>query len=276
MIVIRRMMPVMAVVLVRGRVDRLAIRLRYRLVYVLRFAPHVIRVRLRQPDRGGGGGGGGGRPSPSLAAPSSPSPTLRPRTRRLRLPAHAQSLHLLRAILDDRLLHPALFAALVIRDGSRRRRAVPASLLRGLGGTRGRGGVTRDGGPQRRPLLLVPVFGPLLRLLLLLPDQLLDQTVLIGGYVVRGEQRRDLKNKMVKMVKKMVKMVKMAKMVKMVKSFEEGVSISSSHLPDGTRASPRNRRPGTEGIRIKSVLVRKRLRGLERSRGRRGKSEIFT
>lgn len=170
------MVPV-AMVLVRGGIDRLAIRLRYRLVDVLRFAPHVIRVRFCQSD-----GGGGGRPSPSLAAPAAPLAATR-------LSAHAEALHLLRAILH-RVLRP-LFAALVVRV-SRRRRAVSTSLLRGLGGTGGRGGVTRNGRPQRRPVLL-RVFGSLFRLLLLLPDQLLDQTVLIGGYVVRREQRRPLK-----------------------------------------------------------------------------------
>lgn len=193
MIVGRMTMPV-AMVLVRRGIYRLAIRLRYSFVYVLRFAPHVIRVRFCQSD-----GGGGGRPSPSpaLAAPSPSAPLA---ATRLRLSAHAEALHLLRAILH-RVLHPLLlFTALVIRVPSRRRAvstttttttATP-SLLRALRGTGGRGGVTRNGWPQRGPVLL-RVFGTLFRLLLLLSDQLLDQTVLIGGYVIRREQRRALK-----------------------------------------------------------------------------------
>lgn len=186
----RRMMPVVAMmVLVRRGIDRLAIRLRYSLVDVFRFAPHVIRVRFCQSD-----GGGGGRPSPSLAAPSSSASLAA-----ARLSAHAEALNLLRAILH-RFLHPLLlFTALVVARVSRRRRAVPAAtsptlLRRGLRGTGGRGGVAGNGGPQRRPVLL-RVFGSLLRLLLLLSDQLLDQTVLVGGYVIRREQRRALKTR---------------------------------------------------------------------------------
>lgn len=189
----RRMMPVVAMmVLVRRGIDRLAIRLRYSLVDVFRFAPHVIRVRFCQSD-----GGGGGRPSPSLAAPSS-SASSAPLAA-ARLSAHAEALNLLRAILH-RFLHPLLlFTALVVARVSRRRRAVPAAtsptlLRRGLRGTGGRGGVAGNGGPQRRPVLL-RVFGSLLRLLLLLSDQLLDQTVLVGGYVIRREQRRALKTR---------------------------------------------------------------------------------
>lgn len=186
--IVRRMMPVVAMmVLVRRGIDRLAIRLGYSLVDVFRFAPHVIRVRFCQSD-----GGGGGRPSPSLAAPSS-APLAA-----ARLSAHAEALNLLRAILH-RFLHPLLlFTALVVARVSRRRRAVPAAtsptlLRRGLR-TGGRGGVAGNGGPQRRPVLL-RVFGSLLRLLLLLSDQLLDQTVLVGGYVIRREQRRALKTR---------------------------------------------------------------------------------
>lgn len=189
--IVRRMMPVVAMmVLVRRGIDRLAIRLGYSLVDVFRFAPHVIRVRFCQSD-----GGGGGRPSPFLAAPSSSASSLAA----ARLSAHAEALNLLRAILH-RFLHPLLlFTALVVARVSRRRRAVPAAtsptlLRRGLRGTGGRGGVAGNGGPQRRPVLL-RVFGSLLRLLLLLSDQLLDQTVLVGGYVIRREQRRALKTR---------------------------------------------------------------------------------
>lgn len=167
-----RMMP-MSVMFIRRRVDRFAVRLRYSLIDVFCFAPHVIRVSVRQPNRD--------RSSSSASA----SATC------LRLTAYTETLHLLRAILQ-RLLHP-LFA-IVIRVSRRRRSVSTGRFLRRLGRTTRRRGVVvclvskRVTGhrwrrwrrrPQRRTVLF-RVFGPFLRLLLLLPNQLLDQAVLIG------------------------------------------------------------------------------------------------
>lgn len=154
-------------VLVRGRVDRFAVRFRYSLVDVLRFAPHVAGVGIGQFYGVG-----------------------------LLLTPHAQSLHLLRAVLE-RFLHP-LFA--IVRVMSRRGGGGPTGLLRGLGGAGRRGGrvgedaarwrmllvllgrVTRDGGRRfQRGSVLFRFFGSFLGLLLLLTNQLLDQAVLVRG-----------------------------------------------------------------------------------------------
>lgn len=181
-----RMMP-MSVMFIRRRVDRFAVRLWYSLVDVFCFAPHVIRVSVCQPNRD--------RSSSSSSASASATC--------LRLTAHTETLHLLRAILQ-RLLHP-LFA-IVIRVSRRRRSVSTGRFLRRLGRTARRRGVVvclmskRVTGhrwrrwrrrPQRRTVLF-RVFGSFLRLLLLLSNQLLDQAVLIGRQMVRRKQRRSL------------------------------------------------------------------------------------